>query len=107
MFKRVKNNIWNSAVGVAAGLMLSACGTTQLNMIEVQTATAKTLGLASSDEITISNVQYEKANSMGGQNVSYDVATARGRRFVCTGFVVAGLTPMDKPKLSNGACRPK
>ena len=48
-----------TALGVAvAGVVLSACGTTQMNMVDVQTSTAKTLGLASSDEITIANVQY-------------------------------------------------
>jgi hypothetical protein len=101
-----KTNLKTIAIAMAAALALSACGTAQLNMIQVQTATAKTLGLASSDEITISNVQYEKVNSIGGQNFSYDATTVRGRRFTCTGFIVAGLTPLDKPKLSREECHP-
>ena len=57
-----------TALGAAAaGLVLSACGSTQMNIVDVQTSTAKTLGLASSDEITIANVQYGKKNGLGGR----------------------------------------
>ncbi|WP_260986104.1 hypothetical protein [Bordetella genomosp. 13] len=98
--------IRNAAVIIAAGLTLTACGTTQMNMIEVQNATAKTLGLASSDEITIANVQYGEKNSLGGQKVSYDATTARGRKFSCTAFMIPGLTPFDKPTFNDGECHP-
>ncbi|WP_347554190.1 hypothetical protein [Robbsia sp. KACC 23696] len=91
-------------VAVAA---LSACGSAQLNMTEMQTTTAKTLGLASSDEITVTNVIYEQKNSLGGRQISYDATTARGRRFTCTAFVIPGLTPLDKAAYSNGECHPK
>ncbi|VWD40972.1 hypothetical protein BLA18112_06774 [Burkholderia lata] len=50
-----------TALGAAvAGLVLSARGSTQMNMVDVQTSTVKTLGLASSDEITIADVRYGK-----------------------------------------------
>ncbi|WP_256941406.1 MULTISPECIES: hypothetical protein [Burkholderia] len=47
------------ALGEAvAGLVSAACGPTQMNRVDVRTPTAKTLGLASFDEITIANVQH-------------------------------------------------
>lgn len=94
-------------VGIAiVGAVLSACGTTQLNMIDVQTSTAKTIGLASSDEVTIANVQYGQKNALGGQQVSYDATTGKGRRFTCTVFMIPGLTPIDRPTYNNWECHP-
>lgn len=107
MFKKRIIRIRNSAGAAAILLMLTACGTTQMNMIDVQTSTAQTLGLASSDEVTITNVQYGEKNTLGGQKVSYDATTARGRRFVCTAFMIPGLTPFDKPTFNDGECHPR
>ncbi|ABK13115.1 hypothetical protein QZM97_09040 [Burkholderia orbicola] len=90
-----------------AGLVLAACGSTQMNMVDVQTSTAKTLGLASSDEITIANVQYGKKDGLGGQKVSYDATTGKGRRFGCTVFMIPGLTPIDRPTYNNWECHPQ
>ncbi|MFJ3681399.1 hypothetical protein [Pseudomonas sp. NPDC090208] len=90
-----------------ASVLLSACGAAQVNMTEMQTATAKTLGLASSDEITVTNVQYAEKNALGGQKLSYDATTARGRKFACTAFVIPGLTPLDKAAWSDGECHPR
>ncbi|SAL29646.1 LysR family transcriptional regulator [Caballeronia sordidicola] len=103
MFTRIRNAI----VIATFGAVLSACGTTQMNMIDVQTATAKTLGLASSDEITISNVKYGQKNALGGQQVGYDATTSRGRRFSCTAFMIPGLTPLNPPTFNNGECHPR
>ncbi|MBN3782524.1 hypothetical protein G3O06_34065 [Burkholderia sp. Ac-20345] len=97
-----------TALGAAtAGLVLSACGSTQMNMIDVQASTAKTLGLASSDEITVANVQYGKKDGLGGQKVSYDATTGKGRRFGCTVFMIPGLTPIDRPTYNNWECHPQ
>jgi len=97
-----------TALGItAAGLVLAACGSTQMNMVDVQTSTAKTLGLASSDEITIANVQYAKKDGLGGQKVSYDATTGKGRRFGCTVFMIPGLTPLDRPTYNNWECHPQ
>src|ERR1700743_2435206 len=82
-------------------VILSACGTTQMNMIDVQSSTAKTIGLASSDEIVITNVQYGRKNALNGQEVSYDATTGKGRRFTCTVFMIPGLTPIDKPTYND------
>ncbi|VWL87636.1 hypothetical protein [Burkholderia lata] len=90
-----------------AGLVLSGCGSTQMNMIDVQASTAKTLGLASSDEITVANVQYGKKDGLGGQKVSYDATTGKGRRFGCTVFMIPGLTPIDRPTYNNWECHPQ
>ncbi|RAS38684.1 hypothetical protein [Paraburkholderia bryophila] len=67
MHKRV----WGGVAIAVCVLSLSACGTTQMNMIDVQSSTAKTLGLASSDEITVSNIQYGKKN-VSGQRTRLD-----------------------------------
>lgn len=93
---------------LTAGLvvLLSACGTTQMNMIDVQNSTAKTLGLASSDEITIANVKYGKRDALGGTPVTYDATTGKGRRFTCSVFMIPGLTPMNPPTYNNWECHP-
>ncbi|WP_321820062.1 MULTISPECIES: hypothetical protein [unclassified Burkholderia] len=97
-----------TALGAAAAsLALAGCGTTQMNMTDVQTSTAKTIGLASSDEITIANVQYGKKNGLGGQQVSYDATTGKGRRFTCTVFMIPGLTPIDRPTYNDWECHPR
>lgn len=103
MYKRLKYTI---VIAIFAAV-LSACGTTQMNMIDVQTSTAKTLGLASSDEITITNVKYGQKNALGGQQVSYDATTTRGRRFSCTAFMIRGLTPLNPPTFNDGECHPR
>jgi len=90
---------------ILAGL-LSACGTTDVNTIAVQNATAQTLGLASSDEVSITNVQYEKKNALGGTLVTYDATTSRGRRFNCEIFMIPGLTVLDRPSYNDGSCSP-
>jgi outer membrane lipopolysaccharide assembly protein LptE/RlpB len=86
--------------------ILSACGTTQLNMISVQNSTAKTLGLASSDEITISNVEYGQRNALNGVPVTYDATTTKGRRFTCSVFMIPGLTPINPPTYNDWECHP-
>ncbi|WP_133649055.1 hypothetical protein [Paraburkholderia flava] len=101
------HNAIRTAIGVAVtGVLLSACGTTQMNMIDVQTSTAKTLGLASSDEITIANIEYGQKNALGGQQVNYDATTGKGRRFTCTVFMIPGLTPINPPTYNNWECHP-
>jgi hypothetical protein len=102
MHKRV----WGGVAIAVCVLSLSACGTTQMNMIDVQSSTAKTLGLASSDEITVSNIQYGKKNALGGQQVNYDATTGKGRRFTCTVFMIPGLTPINPPTYNNWECHP-
>ena len=96
MSGKLNRHLRNVLITVATGLTLTACGTTQMNMIEVQTATAKTLGLASSDEITISNVQYGEKNSLGGQKVSYDVG--QDRKAADQAGLRAGLAASSNPR---------
>lgn len=100
---------WMTRSFALAGMsvLLSACGSAQVNMTEMQTTTAKTLGLASSDEITVTNVKYEKQNALGGTQLTYDATTARGRKFACSAFVIPGLTPLDKATWNDGECHPK
>ncbi|MFM0739209.1 hypothetical protein PQQ51_18375 [Paraburkholderia xenovorans] len=96
-------------VAISAILLtgLSACGTTQMNMIDVQKTTAKTIGLASSDELTITNVKYGQGNSLGGKPVTYDATTGKGRRFGCSVFMIPGLTPLDAPAYRDWECHPR
>lgn len=106
--QRGKRNRLRTAIAtVVCGLVVSACGTTQMNMIDVQTSTARTLGLASSDEVTVANVQYGEKNALGGQQVSYDATTGKGRRFLCTVFMIPGLTPIDRPTYNDWKCQPR
>lgn len=102
-------NTWKLRTLPVAGLaiLLSGCGSQQVNMTQVQTETAKTLGLASSDEITVSNINYQKKNAIGGSELTYDATTARGRKFTCSAFVIAGLTPLDEASWSDGKCTQK
>ncbi|WP_235939177.1 hypothetical protein [Schauerella aestuarii] len=103
--------MYKSLIRLAAvagvSLLVAACGSTKINMTEMQTTTAKSLGLASSDELTVANVQYKEKNALGGQELSYDATTARGRKFACTAYVTPGLTPFDKATYSEAQCSPK
>jgi|GEM_PF-927284 len=96
-----------AAISAALLTGLSACGTTQMNMIEVQKTTSRTIGLASSDEITVSNIKYGQRNSLGGTPVTYDATTTKGRRFGCSVFMIPGLTPLDKPAYNDWECHPR
>ena len=76
-----------------------------MNMVDVQTSTAKTLGLASSDEITIANVQYGKKDGLGGQKVGYDATTGKGRRFGCTVFMIPPRRSIGRRTTTGNAIR--
>jgi hypothetical protein len=102
-----KKSLKVAAISALLVTGLSACGTTQLNMIEVQKTTAKTIGLASSDELSITNIKYGQRNALGGTPVNYDATTTKGRRFGCTVFMIPGLTPLDKPAYNDWECHPR
>ncbi|WP_233838769.1 hypothetical protein [Paraburkholderia sp. ZP32-5] len=104
MQKEMRSALRTAIAMSVVGFIVSACGTTQMNMIDVQTSTAKTIGLASSDEIVITDVQYGQKNALGGQQVSYDATTGKGRHFTCTVFMIPGLTPIDKPTYNDWEC---
>ncbi len=45
-------------------------------------------------------------NALGGQQVNYDATTGKGRRFMCTVFMIPGLTPINPPTYNNWECHP-
>ncbi|WP_175926392.1 hypothetical protein [Burkholderia cepacia] len=87
-------------------LVLSACGSTQINMAYVQKSTAQALGLASSDEVTLGNMQDVPTVMLGGRKVRYDATTGKGRHFSCTVLVVPGMTPIAYPTYRDWECAP-
>lgn len=66
-------------------LALAGCSTMSVNeaIVPLQTETAKMIGLASSDELTISNVKAGEPDKLGGQQLTYTATTTKGRVFNC------------------------
>ena len=54
----------------------------------------------------INLLDYGQKNALGGQQVSYDATTGKGRHFTCTVFMIPGLTPIDKPTYNDWECHP-
>lgn len=81
---------------VGVSLMLSACATQRtVDNISLARIAKDYIGVASVDEITVSNVQKtssDSALSMGRTNYRYFVDTARKKKFVCD-VSLAGLAP--------------
>lgn len=90
-------------------LAVLAAGCTQLStndaIVPLQAATAQMIGLASSDELTVSNVQATAPNALGGQQMSYTATTVRGRVFACTAILTPGLLTTP-PQVSSPHCTP-
>ncbi|WP_052007249.1 hypothetical protein [Burkholderia paludis] len=78
-------------------LVLSARGSTQIDMACVEKSTARTLGSGSSDDVMLGNAQDGPTGMSGGRNVGYDATAGKGRRFGCTVFIVPGMTPIAYP----------
>lgn len=87
--------------------VLAGCSTMSVNqaMVPLQSATAEMIGLASSDELTISNVKASEPDKLGGQRLTYTATTSKGRVFECQATQTPGLL-LAKPQLSNPTCRP-
>jgi hypothetical protein len=86
---------------------LSGCSTMSTNdaIVPLQAQTAQMIGLASSDELTVSNVQATQPNALGGQQLSYTATTERGRVFDCTALMTPGLLTAP-PTVSAPSCTP-
>ncbi|WP_231868495.1 hypothetical protein [Gluconobacter japonicus] len=88
-------------LALAGLLMVAGCTQMQPNdaIVPLQAATAQMIGLASSDELTISNVQATSPDGLGGQQLSYTATTVRGRVFSCSALMTPGLLT-EPPKVS-------
>jgi hypothetical protein len=84
---------------------MSGCATMSTTdaMVPLQNETSKMIGLASSDELTITNVNAEKPNALGGQNYTYTATTKSGRVFDCTAFMTPGIIG-SPPTISPPTC---
>lgn len=97
------------------GIMLSAavvftltgCATGAPDTMLLQQGAANVLGLASTDELTISNIQKGEANALGSSTVVYDAVTAKGRNFTCNTLMMPNLNPLEKPTYTKIECQPK
>ncbi|KGT94207.1 hypothetical protein NG99_10175 [Erwinia typographi] len=87
----------------AAVMLLSVAGCSSTpNTMKLQQGTTNLLGLASTDEVTLSNIQKGTPNALGGSDVTFDATTAKGRKFKCKTFMIPGL--LAEPTYSDFTC---
>jgi hypothetical protein len=94
-------------LSVAVVLTLTGCATGAPDTMRLQQGAANVLGLASTDELTISNIQKGEANALGSSDVVFDVVTTKGRKFSCQTLMMPSLNPLEKPTYSEIKCQPK
>ena len=89
-------------------LGLSGCVQMDKNqaVVDLQLKTANTLGLSSSDELTISEVIFSKPNSMGQEAVKYIATTTAGRVLECKTTLMPSVIT-SPPTLLDPTCKPK
>lgn len=87
--------------------IVAGCSTMDKNVaiVQLQKTTASTMGLASSDELTVSNVSFGEADAFGGQTISYRAKTQRGRILDCHANLQPGLLTTP-PSVTNPVCVP-
>ncbi|MGS1120767.1 hypothetical protein [Rhodanobacter sp. UC4436_H3] len=87
-------------------LALSGCATMSTTdaMVPLQTETAHMLGLASSEELTITDVNAGKPDALGGQDYTYTAATKSGRTFDCSARMTPGIMGAA-PTISAPTCK--
>ncbi|TCV98308.1 hypothetical protein [Biostraticola tofi] len=88
----------------SAVTLLAGCSSTP-NQLKLHQGTANLLGLASTDEVTLSNVQKGTPDALGGSTVTFDATTARGRKFACKTFMIPGL--LAEPSYGDFSCAQK
>ncbi|MHA2898405.1 hypothetical protein [Enterobacter sp. H2G27] len=98
----------NKAIIVLAiALTLSGCSTLKTDQAIplLQADTAKMLGLGSSDEITVTNVNGSQPDMLGSQKLTYRATTEKGRIFDCQSQMMPGILGAA-PALSAPSCTP-
>lgn len=93
------------AASCIMALAVSGCATMSTTdaMVPLQKETAQMIGLASSDDLTITNVNAEQPNALGGQNYTYTATTKQGRVFDCKAFMTPGIVGAP-PTISTPTC---
>lgn len=81
---------------------LTGC-TTNPNVLQMHKVTAETLGLASTDELTMGPVKKGEPDFLGGVDLTYEATTAKGRKFNCATYMSPGFL-LDPPKYSRLTC---
>jgi hypothetical protein len=84
---------------------LAGCATVSTNdaIVLLQTETAEIIGLASSDELTVTEVEASKPDALGGQELKYKATTTKGRIFRCSALMMPGLLAAP-PTVSAPSC---
>jgi len=100
-------NFARTCLAFALVAPLAACTSMTPNqaIVPLQAATAQMIGLASSDELVISDVKAGQPDPLGAQELSYTARTNKGRVFNCTSRLVPGLLTTP-PSLSTPSCLP-
>lgn len=93
------------AAACLTALTLSGCATMSTTdaMVPLQSSTAQMLGLASSEELTITNVNAEAPDALGGQKYTYRATTKSGRIFDCSAMMTPGILGAA-PTISAPSC---
>ncbi|MGY4816493.1 hypothetical protein ACVNP3_11215 [Pseudomonas chlororaphis subsp. piscium] len=81
---------------------LAGCSTNP-NVLQIHKVTAETIGLASTDELTMGPVTKGKEDFLGGSELTFKATTAKGRVFNCSTFMTPGIL-LDPPKYSRLTC---
>lgn len=100
-------NLGKMLSAVAAVVAISGCTTMGTNeaIVPLQSATAQMIGLASSDELSVTNVKAGDPDALGAQDLTYTATTKNGRRFDCKARMMPGLL-ISKPTLTTPSCAP-
>lgn len=94
-------------IALTVTLAVAGCSTLKTDQAIplLQAETAKMLGLGSSDEITVTNVNGAQPDALGGQKLHYRATTEKGRIFDCSSLMMPGILG-SAPSLSAPTCTP-
>lgn len=94
-------------IGIAVALFATGCVNLdrKVAIVKLQSATSSMLGLASSEELTVSNVEFGENSVLLGQPVTYKATTKTGRTFKCESRVVDG-TILTEGSIKSPSCTP-
>ncbi|WP_199637038.1 hypothetical protein JEM67_20725 [Serratia sp. PAMC26656] len=96
-----------SLIVLAVTLLVAGCSMLKTDQVIplLQAETTKMLGLGSSDEITVTNVNGGQPDALGGQKLSYRATTEKGRIFDCSSMMMPGFLG-SAPSLTTPSCTP-
>ncbi|MBN3752322.1 hypothetical protein G3N95_05190 [Paraburkholderia sp. Tr-20389] len=92
-------------VAMAITLGLAGCASPAPDVMILQLATTEVLGLASTDDVTLSHMAEGSPDALGTRVVSYTATTEKGPRFACSAL----MTPdpvVRKSQYSHVKCKP-